>query len=214
MLRGWGEGGGENISGSDAPMLNSEKYRVSFYFSEKKCFKKVRGGTPGTIGYAPSPTYGVFNEEDFELFIVPRQVCTSCMATTMRPLMNTNSSTAFSRPVWACSLGREQAGLSGTGTGFRPVSDQCRMSDLRSPCHISSPMHSPNVIRVLSDLRSHVGSAECLTPMHSVISGHAHSFDRIIQKSECGPIMLVGKWSVHVLPVRSHFHFGSRFELN
>ena len=43
-------------------------------------------------------------------------------------------------------------------TGFRPVSHvgsaesmpQCRMLELRSPCH-----------HVLSDLRSHVGSAEC-----------------------------------------------------
>ena len=51
-------------------------------------------------------------------------------------------------PPWMGStLGWEQAGLSASGrfrTGFRLVSDQCRMSDpLRSPCHdvTVSPPH-------------------------------------------------------------------------
>ena len=82
-------------------------------------------------------------------------------------------------------LGREQAGLLGTGTGFgQSVSSQCRMSDLRSPCH--SPSSPPCTVHVTvsCQMHSHVGSAQCLTPMHSVISGHdAHSLDRIIHEN-------------------------------
>ena len=50
-------------------------------------------------------------------------------------------------------------------TGFSAHSQtSVIVPDLRSPCHSVSchrPMHSPNVIRVLSDLRSQVGSAGC-----------------------------------------------------
>ena len=47
-------------------------------------------------------------------------------------------------------------------TGFRPVADQCLLPHAQSMSQsLFSPMHSPNVIRVLSDAQSSRKSAEC-----------------------------------------------------
>ena len=77
-------------------------------------------------------------------------------------------------------------GFIGNGDRFQtPVSSQCRMSDLRGPCH--SPSSPPSTVHVTM---SHVRFSEScrmhrspLPDCHSVISGHAHSFDRIIHEN-------------------------------
>ena len=112
-------------------------------------------------------------------------------------------------------VSRERSyGLSSIGpvsdAGFRrrfqtPVSDQCQVPDLRSPCHsVFSPMHdSPcrlchmcQICGVMSDLRRSV-----MSDLRSVISD-LRSLDRNSGKqSEIGPT-LVGNRSVDVWPVR------------
>ena len=93
-------------------------------------------------------------------------------------------------------LGREQAGLSGTGTGFRPVSS-CQM---HSPRH--SVMFRTSLDSVLSPCRmSDFWTVMFRTSLDSVLSGHAQVLTEYFRKTtrKVWSDVFLPKWLVPVL---------------